>query len=335
MPEKPLLPAAPTLFPACRRWINWLALDAVAVALAWLAVFAQMKGARLDPVNYAALAAAVWLIYMVDRLIDGRAGNGSEERHRFAANCAPWLLPVMILLAAGMSWWVLHAMRWITVAAGLWIAAGVVFYALMITASRWKAVSHALLLTVSTLMLFGLVQGEDGGRPGVQLWRAVAAGTLLTMLYFGMRQHFNPPPWILIKKGVAGYLFALGVAVGPFSHLQDWGGLLKGAPVLLFGGACALNSLGIRLWENPQARDPESQILLRLYPWLLSAVALGALAEAWAADPWSRPVLIGIAACAAGFALIHFTRRRWKAPVFAVTADLLMVVIALAVRWAA
>ena len=314
-------------------WINGLALDAVAVAVAWLLVFEKMTGARLTLVNAGALAAAVWLVYMADRLVDGWSGAGTEWRHQFAVRYARWLLPLMALVAAGTTWWVLHQMRWITVKAGLWIAVAVALYYLVIAASRWKAVSPALLIGVSMVMILGLVQGEDHGSPGVQLWRAIAAGTLITVLYFGMRHHYDPPPWTLVKKGMGGYLFALGVAAGPFSHLQDWDGLLRGAPVVLFAGVCALNSLGIRLWENRNASDSESLLLRRLYPWLLAAVGIGAVTQAWTAVEWTRPVLAGVAACTAGLGVLHILRNRWPTAVYSLAADGLMVVVAVVVRW--
>ncbi len=292
------------------HWINWLALDAVAVALVWLQVFAVMTGARLTPVISWVLAAAVWLVYMMDRR-------------------AVWLLPLMIAVTAAAGWAALYQMRWITVQAGGWLAAAVAAYFVMVAASRWQSVSQGLLLLVSSLMLLGLAQGEQGGPPGVQLWRAIAAGTLLTVLYFGLRHHYQPPPWTLVKKVIGGYLFAVGVALAPFSHLQDWPGLLGSAPVLLFAGACALNSLGIRLWENHASGDAENQLLRRLYPWLLATVILGSLSQAFMADAWTRPGLTGIAACTAGFGLLHVLRHRqlrWPALAYSLAADGLMLV---------
>jgi len=315
------------------RWLNWLALDAVAVAVAWLGVFGKMTGARLEPVNAGVLGAAVWLIYMVDRWTDGKFGQGTAERHQFAKRQTAWLLPVILAGAVGAAAWAVADMRWITVKAGLGLSVGVGLYFMMLVASRWKQLSGGLLLVVSALMVVGLVQGEDHGSAGAQLWRAMAAGTLVTTLYFGMKHHFDPPPWTLVKKGVGGYLFALGVALGPFSHLQDWDGLLRGAPVVLFGGACALNSLGIRLWEHQYSKSPEIQLLTRLYPWLLASIGVGALAQSVQADEWSRPVLVGVALCAAGFAGLHLLRKRWPAGWFGLVADGWMVVVAVGVRF--
>ena len=316
------------------RWINWLALDAVAVSVAWLPVFAHLTGARLTAVNTGALAAAVWLFYMADRMLDGLTGHSRGGRHQFAGRQAGWLLALMAAVAVSTGWWVLAEMRYITVQAGLWVAMAGLLYFGIVAASRWKPVSQVLLLGLSMVMIMGLVQKENHIAAGIQLWRAMAAGTLLTMLYFGLRQHFDPPPWTLVKKGMGGYLFALGVALGPFSNLLDWDGLVGSAPVLLFAGACTLNSLGIRLWETPTANDPESRLLRRLYPWLLAAIGFGALAEGWGADAWSRPVLGGVALCVAGFSVLHLLRHRWPAGVYPLAADGLMVLAAVLARYA-
>lgn len=316
------------------RWLNWLSLDAVAVAVSWSFVFARMTGARLQTVEIVGLAAGVWLVYMADRLLDAGTGHGRAERHRFAGKNRLWLLPVMLAAGAGAVWWALHAMRWITLQVGLWLGAAVAAYFVMILTSRRQGVSRISLVAVSGLMVLGLVQGEGLSPTGVPLWRAAIMGAMATVLYTGLRCQSAPPPWILTKKAVGGYLFALGAAAAPFSHLQDWPGLLHGTPVMLFASACALNSMGIRLWENEASADPEIVMLRRLYPWLLAVVGGGALAEAWAVDEWTRPVLIGVAGCVAGFAILHALRLRLPASAGALAADGLMVGAAVLVRWA-
>lgn len=330
MPDTP--PSEPNSRVPWWHWINWLALDAVGVAVVWLWVFAGMTGARLTAVNSLVLGAAVWLVYMADRMLDGWWGKRPQGRHQFAGKRAGWLVPLMAVVWAGAVWGALYHMRWVTVKAGvvLWVA--VVLYFVTTQAARWRPVSQALLLMISSLMVMGLVQGEEhGASVGLQLWRAVAAGTLLTVLYFGMRYHYDPPPWTLVKKGMGGYLFAVGVALAPFSHSENWSALLQSAPVLLFAGACALNSLGIRLWESREETDPESVLLRKLYPWLLVAIGVGAVAQALGADEWTRPGLVGVAVCALGFGVMHVSRHRIPSVVGSLAADGWMIVVGLAV----
>lgn len=296
-----------------RFWYGFhgLGLDAVAVALVWLGIFAQVTGARLGAVNYGVLGVAVWIVYLADRLADGWSGTGTQSRHQFAVRHCRILIPVMLGFGVAACIWALFSMRWITVAGGLWVGVAVVGYFSLLAASRVPAMSQTLLMGVSALLIMALLQEGPGEAAGIQIWRAGAAGVILTVLYFGLRHTWNPPPWTLTKKCLGGYLFAVGVGLGPYSHLQQWGDLLHGAPILLFGGACALNSVGIRLWESRDSPSPEGILLLRVYPWLLGAVGVGAVVQSLTADDWSRPPLLAVAFCAACYALIHFNRLRW------------------------
>src|ERR1700753_814299 len=52
-------------------WWNVLSLDAPMVAVAWALVFAKSAQVRLPNAEVAALGLLVWLIYTVDRLLDG------------------------------------------------------------------------------------------------------------------------------------------------------------------------------------------------------------------------------------------------------------------------
>ncbi|MES2709815.1 MAG: hypothetical protein V4726_24675 [Verrucomicrobiota bacterium] len=318
------------------RWINLLALDAVVVALVWLEVFAKMTGARLDFVEFAALAVAVWVIYGADRLLDSRIPpdeNACRERHWFTARQARWLVPVALGLLVLMCWWSLHHMRQAVFRGGAQLALGVMVYFGILAASRRRPASMPLLLVVAPVMtglllspvLPGLLlreQGQGNGALWPQAWRAAGAGLLMLTLLMGMRKRLKePPPWTLFRKVMGGFLFARGVALAPLMHFDNGAESLWQAPVLLFGGACALNSLGIRLWEHCDRNDAESRLLRRLYPWMGLIVAGGAISEAAVADEWTRPVLGAVAGCAAGLLLLNSLRSRLSAPVLLALAD--------------
>jgi hypothetical protein len=73
-------------------WWNILSLDAPMVAIAWALVFAKSAGVALPGAEIAALGLVVWLIYTVDRLLDGRTsarvdggafGSPLQQRHLF------------------------------------------------------------------------------------------------------------------------------------------------------------------------------------------------------------------------------------------------------------
>lgn len=66
-------------------WFNLLSLDAPLVAILWQALFAHCFEAPIKGAAFAALAIAVWFIYVSDRLLDALRGDGDEAvpRHRF------------------------------------------------------------------------------------------------------------------------------------------------------------------------------------------------------------------------------------------------------------
>ncbi len=77
-------------------WPHLLSLDAPAVAVLWLELFAQAFAGRLSPYTVALLPLAVWIIYIADRILDARH-SARTPRHRFYGTHAR----VMTAIAAG------------------------------------------------------------------------------------------------------------------------------------------------------------------------------------------------------------------------------------------
>ena len=85
------------------QWPNVLAIDACAIALAWLWVFADAQSAQLSFTAYTVLALSVWLTYLADRLFDAARRKEAQllsTRHRFAKRNMRtlWLIWVFALL---------------------------------------------------------------------------------------------------------------------------------------------------------------------------------------------------------------------------------------------
>lgn len=306
------------------RWINLLALDAVAVALVWLAVFGKMEGARLELVEFAALGVAVWMVYGADRLLDSRLppdARARRERHWFVARHVKWLVPLAMVLAGTVAWWCLWEMRMVVVTGGIQLGIGVGVYFGLLAASRWKLTSLPVLLVLTPVMIAVLMRKSPDQTWLLEWWRPAGALVLVGVLFAGMNQKNPSPPWTLFRKLMGGFLFARGCALAPMMHLESGPESLWSAPVLLFGAVCTLNMLGIRIWEQGNSPDTEGRMLCRLYPWMGMAVAGGALTEAWAADPWSQPVLVAVGGCALALTVLHTARARFSAPVMLVLAD--------------
>lgn len=282
------------------EWPNFLALDAVAVALVWMPLMARSAGARLRDGEYVVLACGIWCVYMLDRMLDGLTRSGMHRRrHEFAAR---WWRPLAFCVAAAAgvaAWHAANAIPEIVMFAGLnfCIALAVYFGVTLASRSKWPGLMGAG--TLSGLLAVALMQGAalTPENSVLQIWRAIMSGFIITLLYMCLRQTGTPAPWTLPRKMLGGWLFAVGTSLAPFVHKEMWRELFLGSPVVLFGCVCAFNSLAIRLWERSEP-DFEERVLQRMLPWMLTTVAAGAFMECAGPDTWSRPVFIasGVAA---------------------------------------
>ncbi|HEY2821300.1 MAG TPA: hypothetical protein VGJ06_09690 [Candidatus Acidoferrum sp.] len=96
-------------------WWNVLSLDAPMVAIAWALVFARLSGVHLPCAEIAALGLVVWLIYTVDRLLDGQSvaisgwrssagafGSPLRQRHVFHRSHA-WVIAFVAGIVAAVT----------------------------------------------------------------------------------------------------------------------------------------------------------------------------------------------------------------------------------------
>ncbi len=81
---------------------NLVALDAPLVAVVWQRFLAARAGVHLPWAATAALAAAVWCVYLADRWLDARRGALDADRHRAAAR-RPRAFAAGAVLAGGLA----------------------------------------------------------------------------------------------------------------------------------------------------------------------------------------------------------------------------------------
>lgn len=96
-------------------WPNLLSLDAPLVAVAWLYMFTHAWQVNyLEWEAYLALGLGVWVIYVLDRLIDLRLRDPGdpalEERHRFHAKYRGFFLAGVVAACATVIWFVFKAL---------------------------------------------------------------------------------------------------------------------------------------------------------------------------------------------------------------------------------
>ena len=278
-------------------------MDAAAVATAWLAAFGKATGTDVIPEEFAALALSVSIIYSADRLMDGRSADPSlvRDRHSLAWQWRRWIIPWIIAASLTVTWLALFRLRMIVATSGAAVALATAGYLALARSSRRPSAGHAGPIILTTLLALIHLQGRSLYPDLTAAWRAALAGCFLGSLFLSLRHSpSRPPAWLLPRKALAGWLFALGCAVAPHAHLEAWPDLLHGSETILFGSLCFLNSLLIRLAESsPPSQEEKS--LHRLWPIMALIVTTGGILQYLHADPLAKPLF---AACAASSLLL-------------------------------
>ncbi len=308
-------------------WINVLALDAVVVALVWLPLLAHAAGATMRWGNYVTLGMAVWVVYMLDRLLDGqRVGGPREPRHTWAAQ-RPALAIAVILAVAMLGMWVgAYHIREVVFKFGHGFG---LLSALAICCSQVSGSERSFQLGPALLggvIIYMLADSFPELEPLSMVWRVLAVLVLLYAMLSLMPLASSGGGWTLPRKVLTGWIFAGAVALAPYAHTESLRSLWSTGPILCMASVCMLNSLAIHLRERSAAVDVETSLLRRLFP-ILAAISVGGAAAEWvAADAYARPAL---AASLAGAALLWaWHGRAQKNPPlrFSLVADGILVV---------
>ncbi len=318
-------------------WADVLGLYAVATALVWMKLFAWSCRARMSWEEYAVLGSVVWILYMAERIIDGLVWEGlRQERHTIAARRWRGLLSLILALSAGSALLLLYRIPQFVSMTGLKLGAGVAVYFMLTWVIRKNLAGLTGGLVACGCMAVALMQGNllrmDPGAGAAELWphlwRGALAGVLLTVVLVYMRRSGAPAPWLLPRKFVSGWIFAMGTALAPFSHLMLWYELLFSPPVLILGAVCAVKSIGIRLVEAAREEQPNFEVALiqRLYPWIMIIVTTGALTEWYASYAIARPLHGAAAAAALLLVILYALRRRISVPLYRALAAAAVIV---------
>jgi hypothetical protein len=128
-------PAWAAAAPGVRPWMwpNLLSLDAPLVAVVWQMLFARCFGVAVDAAQVAVLAMYVWLVYVVDRTLDGMRADTlarGASRHRFHREHWAKLLPAAAAVAAAAAYLSLAALGPELLRGYAWLAAiGAIYFA--------------------------------------------------------------------------------------------------------------------------------------------------------------------------------------------------------------
>ena len=160
-------------------WPNLLGLDAPIVAVVWLGIFARMWLGYMEWQSYFALGLAVWVIYVVDRLLDVKLLHSDDPRlgprHAFVKRHQKILTGLAVIAALGcvfMAFFVLPS-RLIGLPAeiGYLIPVGIstfVFFSMNLAAAGNPEIPHlrnlvaGLTFSFGTAMLAHMHIGSEG-----------------------------------------------------------------------------------------------------------------------------------------------------------------------------
>lgn len=139
-------------------WPNLLSLDAPLVAVAWQALLSAVTGTPLWPVGRAILFLTVWLIYILDRVLDVRrpASVSEAARHRFYRAYGREMTALAAVIAVVDVLLIFFEVHPAVFRAGLVTFAGVCLYFGLLHASRVrfpKELFVALLFTMGTFLV--------------------------------------------------------------------------------------------------------------------------------------------------------------------------------------
>jgi hypothetical protein len=303
---------------------NLLSLDAPIVALVWMWMLAEaLRVQYVELSSYLLLAAAVWCIYVVDRIRDVSRGVHPIEgempwRHSFHWK-SRW---VLILLVAGIvgysSFFALFHMSRVLLTVGV---VGAVLVGCYWLVSLFDKADVAY----GKNMVAGLTFAYGVAAP------IVVASEPLPLVLSDVFQPFQGAEGFQL---VSAFFSSLAQFIGMV--LLTLNMVLLSVHVLLFGLLCVMNINAIDLWERSRrSSDPEvkqeSEVALSMGLFMLVVGAVCAVA--FVVDDYRAPLCYAIMVSAGLLHVINRLRSRFSVAALRVLADLALVIPVPLVVW--
>lgn len=227
------------------------------MALSWQAALAETHRVWLSWAFPAALALTTWIIYTLDRVLDGlRPPHPHTLRHLFCARHRTWLLGFLV---PGAAWFTLWLAFYRLPAGAMWtgmsLAALTGIY-LSLYASQHRSAAQVLILAVSAVgvMFFISALPVSGG------FKLAASIIVVLLLVMAVTSEFSHRFKQQFPQELFGsLLFTLGCALGPHFWAID-GHTLLCRETLLLWCLVAFNLASIAAVEvelEPEKIDPE------------------------------------------------------------------------------
>lgn len=309
-------------------WLNLWSLDAPLVAVLWQTALAHVYRVKLLPGTHLTLFLAVWVIYMMDRVLDSFAPVATTRmstRHAFYRRKRKiftlLLLPVVMALLGLCAFLSLPAA---ILFRGALLAFLVALYLLHFAAWKNRSIyftGNLFITGIGVFVLWWLPLPHDFQKTGT----AALLSLMLVALVPAWRAVFRLFP----KELFCGWLFAVGCSLNvAFYTIDSHAGPLS-PEVLLMAVLFALNCVAIGCYERKTdaAEDPYaiSQTwpgIIRVYPVLLATFgALVTFLIPWDMHQGKMFLIAAITLSTLLLAALHFFSRRLTPELSRVLAD--------------
>lgn len=307
-------------------WLNVLSLDAPVVAVLWQWALAQAYGVQMDPINYSTLGLVVWLIYVLDRVLDTRSCAENQPftaRHAFYQRHSRFYIWVVIpVVAVFLMYRVFTSLPATVMWRGFGLSFLVGLYLLLFAARGHR-----------TIFILGSVFASFLGGAILFLlplsvpYKIAYGVMLLALLHHSVRGSKNNPIRLLPKELFGGYLFAVGCSMSVHFYTLDTEADAFSMVTFMLGMLCTLNCIGIACYEKESDRDSQAITQVwpkvgQFYPALLLALASLVFFEMGKGLSdgifyYHMAILIGVALLGA----VHFLSKRISSELAHVLAD--------------
>ncbi len=313
-------------------WPNVLSLDAPLVAVLWQAALAKVHHVAVMPALHITLFLTVWLIYIVDRVLDGFSMRHSPRvsvRHAFYQRNR-WLyvffvIPVAATLLALLALTAIpEGILWRGVALGFVVGLYLVHYA---------ARGHRVLYLAGNLAACALGSLVLWVLPVPMHWKLIYSTLFLMMLIHAFTGESGVAHRFLPKELLCGFLFAVGCSMGVSFLTGDSQAGWFSMDTVMLALLCALNCTAISCYEyetdassDPNAITQTWPQVARVYPTLLITLAVIAVVALVQNVPAGLLLYPGAVLVSTGLlGLVHWFAKRLTPDLAHVLADVAVV----------
>ncbi len=294
---------------------NLLSLDAPVVAIVWMWMLAHsMRVTYVDAASFILLPAAVWVVYVADRIRDVKRGMHPIKgempwRHSFHWK---YRVPLLLFMALFVIIALYASVVYLPVAV---CSAGVVGCVLVLIygfISRFQITGQ---VPFGKNLVAGLIFGFGVAVP-VVVHSGVMKLTLIDIVD-GYQRGLAVGSWF---QGFLGGMIPLLLMC-----IEGVVGVLMHPMVLFMGLLFFLNITAIDLWESSRRTEDVDSKATHEATLAIGLIALVALVAFWAAfqaDDWSRPFCYAVMMSAALLQLINRKRSKFSVDALRVLADL-------------